>query len=988
MKKSSNSKLIFVISNSNFIGITIEAFIAEANSLGKFNLNPQKVNAKTIPGYSVTYTGLEMEILKLIYNCEEEMVVKKFSVKKMKVADFFKATDEKKFKTLIRPNIEGYINKALYIIAINKVPLYFINKTHDEINENPINIQQDDAEVLFNFKKHSKGITYRLMINLNGTPIRLVNQNITFITHKPCWIIVNHTLLHFDEEIDSFKLLPFTQKEVVEIPTSSVDIYIQNFIQKIFKKFDIEAEGISLIVEQPKPTAIINLDRGVNSRPVLALSFDYNENIMLMSKNQSGITECIVENGEYILKKIKRDLNFEYSIVDKLHFIGLRTFENVHFFYPAPEDQPNTDTTNDLISTLCLNYDKLVNLGIEIRQNITQIKYFFGQIETQTNVSENQDWFDVHIEVVFGKFKIPFVKLRQNILFKIKEFELPDGSIAIIPEEWFTKYDDLAQLGSVSDDNLKIKKYHLNVLSSIDEKQNDRINSQLALLNNDSFNPKVPFNLKTTLRPYQYLGYKWLKQLEALNFSGCLADDMGLGKTIQAIAVLLESHNRGNVNTFSNPEFVQSNAQRLDMFNKASNEPGKFVQASLIVVPLTLIFNWQQEIARFAPSLLIYTHTGLYRSQSASVFHLHDIVLTTYGMVRNDIELFKKYNFNYVILDESQNIRNPQSKAYRAVRTLHSSYRTILTGTPIENSLVDLWAQLNFLNPGLLGGLKQFRKNYVLPIEKQNNDVVRDKLKKVLAPFLLRRTKDEVAPELPSLTEVIHYTEMTEEQLSYYETIKSSVRNSILFSMTNNDRGKLNILILKGLMQLRLASIHPKLLDRSYAFMSGKHLELREMIAQILQEGHKILIFSQFVRHLKLVCEFPEFEGQNLLMFTGMTPDHERQGIINKFQNDEQSKVLLMTLKAGGVGLNLTAADYILLIDPWWNPAAESQAIARAHRIGQDKKVFAYRFITKDSIEEKILVLQQKKRLLANDFVQNSNPIFAFNDQDLIDLFE
>lgn len=984
MKK--NSKLIFVISNSTNIGTTIEAYIAESNSLGKFNLDPQKVNAKTISGYSIPTTSLEMEILKLIYNCEEEMVVKKFSVKKMKAPDFFKATDEKKFKTLIRPNIEGYLNKVLSIFAIHQLPLYFINKTHDEINEIPIKIQQDDAEVLFNFKKHAKGITYRLMINLNGTPIRLWDQNITFVTHKPCWIIVDHTLLHFDDEIDSFKLMPFTQKEVVEIPSSSVDVYIQNFIQKIFRKFDIEAEGISLKTEQPKPTAIINLDRGINSRPVLALSFDYNGNMMLMSKNPFGITECVVENGKYTLNKIKRDLTFEYSIVDTLHSIGLKTFENVHFFYPAPADQPNLDTTNELIGILCLNYEKLKKLNIEIRQNISQIKYFFGQIETKTTITENQDWFDVHIQVAFGDFVIPFVKLRQNILYKIKEFVLPDGSIAIIPDEWFTKYDDLAQLGSASNDILKVKKYHLNVLESIDENQSEKIKSQILHLNDGHFDPVVPPNLKTTLRPYQYTGFKWLKQLESLNFSGCLADDMGLGKTIQAIAVLLESHNRGNVNTFSNPEFAPY--AQLDMYNRSSSEPGKFVQASLIVVPLTLIFNWQQEIARFAPSLMVYTHSGLYRSQSASVFHLHDIVLTTYGMVRNDIEMFKKYNFNYVILDESQNIRNPQSKAYRAVRSLHSSYRATLTGTPIENSLVDLWAQLNFLNPGMLGGLKQFRKNFVLPIEKQNNEVVREKLKKILAPFMLRRTKDEVAPELPSLTEVIHYTEMTDEQQSFYETIKSSVRNSILFSITNNDRGKLNILILKGLMQLRLASIHPKLLDQSYSFMSGKHLELREMISQILQENHKVLIFSQFVRHLKLVSEFPEFEGQNLLMFTGMTPDYERQEVINKFQNNEQNKVLLMTLKAGGVGLNLTAADYILMIDPWWNPAAESQAIARAHRIGQDKKVFAYRFITKDSIEEKILVLQQKKRLLANDFIQNSNPILAFSDQDLMDLFQ
>jgi len=985
MKK--NQKLIFVLSNSNHIGITIECYIAEQNSLNKFNLDPQKVNSKTISGYLIPYTEIEMDLLKLIYNIEEEAVVKKFSVKTIKVPDFFKSIDEKKFKTLIRPNIEGYLNKALVMMAMYQIPLYFINKTHDEINEVPIIIQQEDAEVLFNFDKHSNGISYRLMIKLNGESIKLVNQNIIFITHKPCWMIVNGTLLHFDEEIDSFKLLPFSQKEVVEIPSSSVDIYIQNFIQKIFRKFDIVTEGIRLKIEQPKPKAIINLDRGINSRPVLALSFDYNGNIMLMSKNQFGITECLVEDGEYTLNKIKRDVTFEYSIIDVLHSIGLKTFENVHFFYPASAEQPNADTTNNLISTLCENYNRLKSLGIEIRQNLSQINYFFGQIHTQTKVVDSQDWFDVHIEVEFGKFKIPFIKLRHNIIYKIKEYELPDGSMAIIPEEWFSKYYDLAQLASAADSHLKLKKYHINVLNSIDENQSKKINAQLLTSNDRSEDIKVPVTLKTTLRPYQYAGYKWLKQLETFKFSGCLADDMGLGKTIQAIAVLLESHNKGNVNTFTNPELINANEQ-LDLFNKASNEPGKFVQASLIVLPLSLIFNWQQELQRFAPSLLVYTHTGLYRSQSASTFHLYDIILTTYGMVRNDIDLFKQYHFNYVILDESQNIRNPQSKAYRAVRTLHSEYRTALTGTPIENSLVDLWAQVNFLNPGLLGGLKQFRKNYVLPIEKQNNEFARAKLKSILAPFFMRRTKTEVAPELPSLTEVIHYTDMTEEQYSFYEKIKSSVRNSILFSFTNNDRSKLNILILKGLMQLRLASIHPKLLDKSYKFMSGKHLELREMIAQILQEGHKVLIFSQFVRHLKLVYGFPEFEGHKILMFTGMTPEHERQGIINDFQTNDDSKVLMMTLKAGGVGLNLTAADYILLIDPWWNPAAESQAIARAHRIGQDKKVFAYRFITKDSIEEKILVLQHKKRMIADDFEQNSNPLLAFTDQDLMELFQ
>lgn len=980
-------KLVFVISNSTSIGPVIEAYIAESNKLGKFNLNPQRVNYKTISGYDVPASDIEKEILKLIYNCEEEVLAKKFSVKTVKVVDFFKSLDEKKFKTLIRPNIEASLHKALSIMALYQVPLYFINRTRDEINENAIAIQSNDAEVLFHFKKHDQGISYRLMIKLDDKPIKLLNQNIVFLTHKPCWTVVNNTLFHFDEEIDSFKLIPFTQKEVVEIPNSSIDVYIQNFIQKIFRKFDIETEGIAQNIEEIRPVAMLSLDAGLNSRPVLALSFDYKGNILLMSKSQYGITECVAEDGEYTLNKIKRDFAYEYSIVEHLYSIGLKSFENVHFFYPAPPDQPNLDTTNQLVSAVCLDYERLLSMGIHVRQSEKQMKYFFGQIATRTSIQEHQDWFDVGIEVSFGQFVIPFVKLRYNIINRIKEYSLPDGTMAIIPDEWFAKFDDLVQLGSVDAENFKVKKYHINLLASLNNEYNDQHQRLMDITKSSLLDIPVPSNLKTTLRSYQYQGFRWLKQLETLSFSGCLADDMGLGKTIQAIAVLLESHNRGNVNTFSNPELVQANVQ-LDMFNRASAEPGKFVQASLIVVPLSLIFNWQQELTRFAPSLFVYTHTGLYRSQSASVFHLYDIVLTTYGMVRNDIEMFKKYNFNYVILDESQNIRNPQSKAYRSVRSLNSQYRLALTGTPIENSLIDLWAQVNFLNPGLLGGLKQFKKSYVLPIEKQNNALVRTKLQSVLAPFFMRRTKEEVAPELPTLTEVIHYTDMTDEQRSYYETIKSSVRNSILFSMTNKDRGRLNILILRGLMQLRLASIHPGLLDKSYGFDSGKHEELREMISQILQEGHKVIIFSQFVRHLNLVKAFPEFDNQQILMFTGMTPDTERQGIIRRFQEEEQCRVLMMTLKAGGVGLNLTAADYILLIDPWWNPAAESQAIARAHRIGQDKKVFAYRFITKDSIEEKILVLQERKRLLADEFVQNSNPLSSFSDQELMDLFQ
>jgi SNF2 family DNA or RNA helicase len=357
--------------------------------------------------------------------------------------------------------------------------------------------------------------------------------------------------------------------------------------------------------------------------------------------------------------------------------------------------------------------------------------------------------------------------------------------------------------------------------------------------------------------------------------------------------------------------------------------------------------------------------------------------------------MLRQIEFWYIILDESQLIKNPQSKLFRAVKQLKSKHRLVLTGTPIENSLVDLWAQLSFLNDGLLGNLPYFKEEYAIPIEKNGSTQQEEKLQKIISPFILRRTKEMVARDLPSLTEQIYYCEMSEEQKSLYEEKKSEIRNMILDNITRMGTDKSRFVILKGLMQLRLLSNHPRLYlgDDSEelntkVIPSGKFEEVVRNLENLKAEGHKVLVYSQFVKHLRLFKEYFEANGHDYSILTGQTINDERQKVIKEFQEDPEKNFFLITLKAGGVGLNLTAAEYVFLLDPWWNPAVENQAISRAHRIGQERKVFSYKFITRDTIEEKIMQLQSRKSELASLFINNNNPLRFFTKETIVKLME
>ena len=382
-----------------------------------------------------------------------------------------------------------------------------------------------------------------------------------------------------------------------------------------------------------------------------------------------------------------------------------------------------------------------------------------------------------------------------------------------------------------------------------------------------------------------------------------------------------------------------------------------------MVAPTSLLFNWRDEAARFCPELKVLTYAGLDRAGHVTRFEEYDIVLTTYGLLRRDVETLRETRWRCLILDESQAIKNPDSQTAKAALVLPAERRLCMTGTPLENRLDELWSQMHFLNRNMLGSRASFNTRFGQPVA-QGDGAARDLLQRAIRPFVLRRTKEAVAKDLPEKQESVIRCEMTVGQAKVYARLHNHYRSEILAAVDAHGLGRSKIKVLEGLLRLRQAACHPGLVGEEAAG-SGKLEELCRSLREVVDEGHKALVFSQFTRFLELIRKRLEAEGVAYEYLDGRTPAKSRETRVATFQNPAGPPVFCISLKAGGVGLNLTAADYVFIMDPWWNPAAEAQAVDRTHRIGQDKKVFAYRLISVDTIDEKVLLLQQNKRDLA-----------------------
>jgi SNF2 family DNA or RNA helicase len=538
------------------------------------------------------------------------------------------------------------------------------------------------------------------------------------------------------------------------------------------------------------------------------------------------------------------------------------------------------------------------------------------------------------------------------------------------------KYGLLAALGETEDDHLRFRRTQTGVLDALLAAQPEitcdevftRVREEWR--NFQGIEPiAAPQSFVGTLREYQCEGLGWFEFLQRFGFGGCLADDMGLGKTVQVLA-LLESRRsaRANGNGRRGKKVPKKIGRKSA--GKVANDHSSAPRSSLVVVPRSLIFNWEQEAERFTPQLRILTHIGSERTKGSAHFEEYDLVLTTYGTLRRDAVHFKDAEFDFVILDEAQAIKNAKTESAKAARLLQGKHRLALSGTPIENHLGELWSLFEFLNPGMLGAASVFQLS--ANGGRAPNDDTRTLLARALRPFILRRTKQQVAKELPEKLEQTIYCEMEPPQRKVYDELRDYYRSSLMERLGRVGLNRAKMHILEALLRLRQAACHEALINKSKGDEPSAKLDvLLPRLREVTEEGHKALVFSQFTSFLSIVRQRLDREGVDYEYLDGKTRD--RASRVERFQNDPRCKLFLISLKAGGLGLNLTAAEYVFLLDPWWNPAVEAQAIDRAHRIGQSQRVFAYRLIARETVEEKVLALQATKRDLADSIISSDN---------------
>ncbi len=928
---------------------------------------------------------LEKSLVQMSDKVSDKTLMKNYS-KEKNIADFHKKVSLETIERYIRPAIESYHRRALEILKTLDQPIYLRSGVKSRVlyNTDRVLVPKDLTQVVFNFHKYDDlGLQYFISLKCENEEFDLHSKSYYGLCNEPAVLVIEHKL-HTFADIDIKKLIPFFGKKFIQVPSSVEKTYIEKFIKNCVEKYEVNSEGIDIQYINPERKAILILDSDWNMMPALYLSFKYSDKVFPIDSPSKKNVYVVEKDGNTSLKWFYPDKEWENSLINLLLENGLER-SGINHFTVKKKDDIEFESISIMIEWLQLKSEIIRNF--EFSQSLPDKTYFIGEISVNTDISIKRDWFDIDIEAAFGKFRIPFIRFRNHILNNIREYILPDETIAILPSEWFTRYYELMLFSKKSDEKIRLKKHHFGIVTVIQgEKQNQYTNFET-----DKKPLIKPEGIKAELRNYQFKGFSWLVHLYENNFGGCLADDMGLGKTIQTISLLQYISN------------INNSSKQVVFPKKTKNDPQEAIQLSifdeeniavtstlpnLIVMPTSLIHNWYNEFRKFAPELKVYIYSGAKRIKSIDiykVFGFYDVVLTTYGTLRNDIDLLQNCLFQYLILDESQSVKNPDSLSYKAVKQINANHKLVLTGTPVENSLTDLWAQLNIVNEGLLGNQTSFKNAYLNPINK-NNKAKEEALLRIIQPFILRRTKNEVAPELPPLSQETVYCDMSEDQQSAYNEEKNKLRNSLLVKDTNFDSQKMAFITLQGLTRLRLLANHPKLLDVDYAGDSGKFEQIIMRFETLKSENHKVLIFSSFVKHLRLLANHFDKENWKYAWLSGSTPADGREVEIDRFKSESDVNCFFISLKAGSVGLNLTAADYVFIIDPWWNPASEMQALSRSHRIGQDKNVIVYRFISTDTIEEKIRNLQDDKSKLADTFITSSNPLKDLNRDEMIDL--
>jgi SNF2 family DNA or RNA helicase len=965
-------KLIYSIFEHQYLGYLMESYVSELNSKGQVTYKCQNVSSKNILEFKDGIDETDIELVKLIDNIQQDVVYKKFNNRKLSPSEFYiKVFHPENGEKLIADAINDYIekykkdifskikNKSMYIMSSDGIPSW-----------REVMIHKTEARVYFHFKREEEQTVYYPILKCGPEKIKFQFKNAKIINEVPAALLIDENLYLFDEFTEGKKIRPFFNKPNIIIPKKIEETYYKKFIVPLIANFNVYADGFEIIHDEAGAIPIIkteeienqissdlfgnkNQSQSSENKMTIELLFEYG-NKEFKFESFSSPSHVFLEKTEdsYKFTKVKRDLKKEKEIHHKIKDLGLDL-----------KNGKVSKSKHECLEWLQYNVSYLYELGVKIVQNESKgSNYFLGFAKIELKINEKNDWFDIQGLVQFGDFTVPFSKIIRYILSNTKELELPNGQIAIIPKEWFTQYSELFQnIDNPDTAEPRLKKYHVGIVHHLDNEglAVTVMNRRLQKLRDfeEIEEVELPKVFRGELRAYQKAGYDWLHFLKSYNFGGCLADDMGLGKTVTTLAFLQKIKEEGSP------------------------------LPSILVMPTSIIYNWQKEAAKFTPNLKILIHFGPFRAKDASAFERYDLLICSYGILRIDIEFISKFSFNYAILDESQAIKNATSLISTAVMKLNTKNRIILTGTPLENSTLDLWSQMSFINPGLLGSLASFKTKFQIPIEKQKNEIALKNLFSKIKPFMLRRHKSQVAKDLPEKIETIQYCQMSEQQEKLYEETKSYIRNKLINEIGAGGIKKSSILVLQGLNKLRQIANNPKMVDEDFEGESGKDSDILYKLIDVTEEGYKTLVFSQYVKHLTLIREKLDELQIPYLYLDGST--QKRQELVDEFQTNPNIKVFLISLKAGGVGLNLTAAEYVFMLDPWWNPAIEAQAIDRAHRIGQKNTVFSYKFISKNTIEEKILDLQNSKKQLFNELITNEEGfVKSLSEEDIISLLE
>ncbi len=716
-----------------------------------------------------------------------------------------------------------------------------------------------------------------------------------------------------------------------------------------------------ILQEQKPPVKVVTLGIDYDESLKASLDFDYDGVMVPYSKTDKSPYLTVKKNDK--LYWIKRDLQHEqaaYNMLLACKFVPMQTNNLVL------EKETAIDFYN--------YYMKQATDGwkFEEKDDVSFYKLIKEQFKMKARVEfaqEANDSFEITLYGQVGEERIEFEEIYSTIQSGEKYHRIRSLGFVEFPAQdiysvmrAFNSFDVYRN----NEDKFLVKTYRAGLLKEL---ENFHIELDLSDEFAEFWKQMSTFsttdeivkskNVKADLREYQTKGFSWLWFMYKYGLNGILADDMGLGKTLQALCVL----------------------------QKAKDEDGQM--PTLVVCPTSVVFNWEAEIQKFTPKLSCLKLSGVDRKNLFKEIQNYDIVITSYALIRRDIEELKKINFRYVILDESQNIKNAMSQTAQCVKTLDAQHKLALSGTPIENKLEELWSVFDFLMPGFLFSAHEFNYRYVNPIMERQDATVQKRLKLQIYPFILRRMKRDVAKDLPNKVENVSYCDLTPEQRDFYLDVLDSTKEELFKSIEQNGLEKSRMSIFSALLRLRQICCHPRLYDTDNIkgdIGSGKFEHLKDMLEDIIDNDHRILLFSQFVNMLDIVKDWLDRTGIPYEYLTGKTKD--RQGAVERFNSNPNIKIFLISLKAGGTGLNLTGADYVIHYDPWWNPAVEDQATDRAYRIGQKKKVFVYRLITKNTVEEKIQKLKSAKRNLVDSVISvDRNIVKSLTMDDVREIF-